>query len=209
MRAVDLATIAFDDDGLIPAIVQDRVTRRVLMMGWMDSEAFEQTTSSGFVHFHSRRRDQLWKKGETSGNTLTVSEIAQDCDGDALLVLADPAGPTCHTGARSCWEETPAEREPGFADLEVLWATILDRAERRPEGSYTTTLLNDGDLAARKVTEEAVEVLMAARDHARSEATDVRLAEELADLLYHILVLCAERGVSPRLALDVLASRRS
>ncbi len=209
MRPVDPATIVFGDDGLIPAIVQDRLTRRVLMMGWMDSEAIEATTTSGFVHFHSRSRDELWKKGETSGNTLTVVEIAQDCDGDALLVLADPAGPTCHTGARSCWEDEAAVREPGFADLETLWATIRDRAERRPEGSYTTTLLDDGDLAARKVTEEAVEVLMAARDHARSEATDARLAEEMADLLYHTLVLCAERGLSPRLVLDELASRRS
>ena len=209
MRQIDPATIVYDDRGLVPAIVQDRLTRRVLMMGWMDSEALEATASSGLVHFHSRSRGELWKKGETSGNTLAVTEIAQDCDGDALLVLADPAGPTCHTGARSCWEDGTADREAGFADLEALWATIRDRAEQRPEGSYTTTLLDDGDLAVRKVTEEAVEVLMAARDHARSEATDTRLAEEMADLLYHTLVVCAERGISPRLVLDELASRRS
>ena len=209
MSALDIASIAFDDRGLVPAIVQDARTRRVLMMAWMDTEALEATLETGFAHFHSRSRNELWKKGETSGNRLSVVEIGMDCDNDALLVMAEPAGPSCHTGTRSCWDTEDGDREPGFADLERLWATIRDRAEQRPEGSYTTTLLDDGDLAVRKVTEEAVEVLMAARDHARGEATDARLAEEMADLIYHLLVVAAERQISPALVIEELASRRS
>ena len=208
MRDVDDAGVVFGADGLIPAIVQDARTRRVLMLGYMDSEALDATRSTGFVHFRSRSRDELWKKGETSGNTLAVESLSTDCDGDALLVLAEPAGPTCHTGARSCWDTEPTDREPGFADLERLWATIASRATDRPEGSYTAKLLDDADLAVRKVTEEAIEVLMAARDHRRGEATDERLAEEMADLVYHLLVLAAERDLSPRVVLDELRGRR-
>lgn len=209
MRALDIESITFDERGLLPAIVQDARTRRVLMMAWMDTEALEATLETGFAHFHSRSRNELWKKGETSGNTLSVIEMGMDCDNDALLVMAEPAGPSCHTGTRSCWDTEATDREPGFADLERLWATIDDRAEQRPEGSYTTTLLDDGDLAVRKVTEEAVEVLMAARDHARGEATDARLAEEMADLIYHLLVVAAERQISPALVIETLASRRA
>lgn len=208
MRRAEDTALRFGEDGLIPAIVQDGRTRRVLMLGYMDTEALEATRSTGFVHFHSRNRDELWKKGETSGNTLAVESISADCDGDALLILAEPAGPTCHTGATSCWDTEPSDREPGFADLETLWTTISSRATERPEGSYTTKLLDDPDLAVRKVTEEAIEVLMAARDHRRGEATDERLAEEMADLVYHLLVVTAERGVSPALVLDELRSRR-
>lgn len=209
MRRLDVASIAFDDRGLVPAIVQDARTRRVLMMGWMDEEALGTTLETGLVHFHSRSRGELWQKGETSGNTLSLVEISMDCDGDALLVMAEPAGPTCHTGTQSCWDTETIDREPGFADLERLWATIRERAEQRPDDSYTTTLLDDGDLAVRKVTEEAIEVLMAARDHARGGATDARLAEEMADLIYHLLVVSAERGLSPTLVIEELASRRS
>jgi phosphoribosyl-ATP pyrophosphohydrolase/phosphoribosyl-AMP cyclohydrolase len=208
MRDVDDAGLVFGADGLIPAIVQDARTRRVLMLGFMDGEALDATRSTGFVHFHSRSRDELWKKGDTSGSTLAVESFSMDCDGDALLILAEPAGPTCHTGARSCWDAEPTDREPGFADLERLWATIQSRATDRPEGSYTAKLLDDTDLAVRKVTEEAIEVLMAARDHRRGEATDERLAEEMADLVYHLLVLAAERDLSPRVVLDELRGRR-
>lgn len=208
MRPPDDAMLSFGADSLIPAVVQDARTRQVLMLGYMDREALDATRSTGFVHFHSRSRNELWKKGETSGNTLTVESIAVDCDGDALLVLAEPSGPTCHTGARSCWETEPSDREPGFADLEALWATISLRAAQRPDGSYTTKLLEDPDLAVRKITEEAVEVLMAARDHRRGEATDERLAEEMADLIYHLLVVAAERSLSPALVLDELRTRR-
>ncbi len=208
MRPADDTALRFGEDSLIPAIVQDARTRRVLMLGYMDLEALEATRSTGFVHFHSRSRNELWKKGETSGNTLAVESISADCDGDALLILAEPAGPTCHTGATSCWDTEPSEREPGFADLESLWAVISSRAAERPDGSYTTKLLDDPDLAVRKVTEEATEVLMAARDHRRGEATAERLSEEMADLIYHVLVLAAEREISPALILDELRNRR-
>lgn len=208
MRGLDDIELAFGNDGLIPAIVQDARTRRVLMLGYLDHEALEATRTTGFVHFHSRSRDELWKKGETSGNTLSVISIAVDCDGDALLISAEPAGPTCHTGTTSCWDDEASEPEPGFADLEALWSTIERRSKERPEGSYTSKLLDDPDLAVRKVTEEATEVLMAARDHRRGEATDERLAEEMADLIYHLLVVAAERHVSPALVLDELRRRR-
>jgi phosphoribosyl-ATP pyrophosphohydrolase/phosphoribosyl-AMP cyclohydrolase len=209
MRELADADVSFDQSGLIPAIVQDAHTRAVLMLGYMDAEALHATQSSGLVHFHSRSRDELWKKGETSGNTLTVVSITADCDGDALLVTAQPVGPTCHTGTLSCWDDEPTRREPGFADLERLWATIEDRRTSRPPDAYTTALLDDPDLAVRKLTEEATEVLMAARDHRRGDATDQRLAEEMADLIYHLLVVCAERNLSPSLFLTELRSRRT
>lgn len=209
MRALRDSRIAFDGNGLIPVIVQDALTRKVLMLGYMDAEALHATEETGLVHFHSRSRDELWKKGAGSGNILTVVTMGIDCDGDALLVVAEPAGPTCHTGTVSCWDNEPNLREPGFADLEHLWATIEDRKATRPLNSYTTALLDDPDLAVRKLTEEATEVLMAARDHRRGDATSERLAEEMADLIYHLLVLCAERGISPQLFLAELRARRS
>lgn len=208
MSTLDIDTLKWDTAGLIPAIVQDRITRQVLMLGYMDLQALEATRATGFVHFHSRSRNELWKKGETSGNLLTLVDIAIDCDSDALLVTADPAGPTCHTGNTTCWDSEPGVREQGFADLEDLWKTITDRASTPTDTSYTATLLADPDLAVRKVTEEAVEVLMAARDHRRGEASNERLAEEMADLVYHLLVVCAERDVSPDEFLSVLRSRR-
>ncbi len=131
--------------------------------------------STGEVHFHSRSRERLWRKGETSGNILRLVDLAVDCDGDALLVTADPAGPTCHRGTRSCFDpdDAPAGRSTqGFAWLETLWATIAERKQTRPGGSYTTALLDGGvDAAGRKVTEEATEVLIAAKDDAVAEAT--------------------------------------
>ncbi len=208
MRPADDSALVFGQAELVPAIVQDARTRRVLMLGYLDREALEATRTTGLVHFHSRSRAELWKKGETSGNTLAVESISADCDGDALLILAEPAGPTCHTGATSCWDTEPTEREPGFADLEELWSTIASRAVQRPDGSYTTRLLADPDLAVRKVTEEATEVLMAARDHRRGEATDARLAEEMADLVYHLLVVAAERAIPFGLVLEELRRRR-
>ena len=200
--------LSFGADGLAPAIVQDATDGRVLMLAWMDAEALAATLASGDVHFHSRSRDRLWRKGETSGNVLRLVDLATDCDADALLVTVDPVGPTCHRGTRSCFDldGAPAERSTqGFAWLESLWATIASRAADHPEGSYTTSLLAGGvDAAGRKVTEEATEVLMAAKDDAAAEAagtdrsaTRDALAGETADLLYHALVLLAERGVSP------------
>jgi phosphoribosyl-ATP pyrophosphohydrolase/phosphoribosyl-AMP cyclohydrolase len=200
--------VRFDDAGLAPAIVQDIADGRVLMLAWMDAEALDATLATGDVHFHSRSRDALWRKGETSGNVLRLVDLAVDCDSDALLVTVEPTGPTCHRGTRSCFDPdgAPAERSTqGFAWLEELWSTIASRAIERPEGSYTARLLHGGvDAVARKVTEEATEVLIAAKDDATAQArgddrttSSGALAGEAADLLYHTLVLLAERGVEP------------
>jgi phosphoribosyl-ATP pyrophosphohydrolase/phosphoribosyl-AMP cyclohydrolase len=172
------------------AIVQDARTDRVLMLGWMNDEAERLTRETGEVWFWSRSRERLWRKGETSGNTLAVEELRDDCDGDALLVRAAPAGPTCHTGSASCF--APA-----------LWRTITERAAERPEGSYTAELLNAGvGACARKVGEEAVEVTVAALDE-----SDDRLVEEAADLVYHLYVLLAARGIDLAQVEDALVAR--
>ena len=212
--------LRFGDDGLLPAIVQDAADGRVLMLAWMDTEALDATLATGEVHFHSRSRDRLWRKGETSGNVLRLVELAADCDADALLLTVDPAGPTCHRGARSCFDPDGAPAEgtgQGFAWLETLWSTIAARATARPEGSYTARLLDGGvDAVARKVTEEATEVLLAAKDDATAElagadrtGTSAALAGETADLLYHTLVVLAERGLDPALVLARLRGRHS
>jgi len=222
-RALDPAVVNYGPDGLVAAVVQDADDGRVLMVGWQDAEAIAATIDTGEAHFHSRSRDELWRKGETSGNTLALVSIELDCDADAILIHARPAGPTCHTEARSCFDVTPGDPVPGeviperqdFAWLELLWDTIAQRAEQRPSGSYTTSLLDGGvDAVARKVAEEANEVVMAAKDDAADEQHDVTrnaeaLAGELADLLYHSLVLSAERGVSPRQVIEVLKGRHS
>jgi phosphoribosyl-ATP pyrophosphohydrolase/phosphoribosyl-AMP cyclohydrolase len=193
-------------DDLIAAIVQDADTRRVLMLGWMNDEARRLSEETRLVHFWSRSRKKLWKKGETSGNLLHLAEIRSDCDGDALLVLARPEGPVCHTGADTCWDQP---NDAGFAALDALWTVVGDRDTRRPAGSYTTHLLENGpDVPARKVVEEATEVLMAAKDHADGKVGADRLSEEIADLLYHLLVLMKERRIAPDEVLDVLAARR-
>jgi phosphoribosyl-ATP pyrophosphohydrolase/phosphoribosyl-AMP cyclohydrolase len=173
------------------AIVQDADSDRVLMLGWMNEEAERLTRETGEVWFWSRSRERLWRKGETSGNTLAVRELRDDCDGDALLVRAAPAGPTCHTGTSSCFAPE-------------LWRTIAQRAADRPAGSYTTELLDAGvGACARKVGEEAVEVTVAAHDE-----SDERLVEEAADLVYHLYVLLAARGLDAAQVEDALAARR-
>ena len=175
---------------LTPAIVQDSATGRVLMLAWMDEEAERRTRETGEAWFWSRSREQLWRKGETSGNTLAVDEVRDDCDGDALLVRVKPAGPTCHTGSVSCFAPE-------------LWRTIAARAAARPEGSYTAELLEQGvGACARKVGEEAVEVTVAALDE-----SDERLVEEAADLVYHLYVLLAARGLDVAAVEDVLRRR--
>jgi phosphoribosyl-ATP pyrophosphohydrolase/phosphoribosyl-AMP cyclohydrolase len=218
-RSLDASAVRFGADGLVPVVAQDVHDGRVLMVAYMDTEALAATLETSEVHFHSRSRGRLWRKGETSGNVMRLVDLAIDCDGDALLATVEPAGPTCHRGTRSCFDPEAAAVEPtpqGFAGLETLWSTIASRAVARPAGSYTTSLLDGGvDAAGRKVTEEATEVLLAARDDAeaqrtRTDRTRTReaLAGETADLLYHALVLLAERGLEPRAALDVLAGRR-
>lgn len=192
---------------LIPAVVQDSDSGRVLMVGWMNREAYETTLASGLVTFWSRTRHRLWTKGETSGNQLVMESVTWDCDDDTLLVAARPTGPVCHTGTVTCFGDGPLG--PGFARLDDLWAVIENRARTRPEGSYTMSLLHQGpDGPGRKVTEEAVEVLLAARDHAAGDADDRRVAEEVADLIYHTLVVLAERDIHPGLVMEVLSERR-
>lgn len=222
-RTFDLAGVRYGADGLVAAIVQDAADGRVLMLAWQDAEAVQATLATGEAHFHSRSRGELWRKGETSGNTLAVVSMELDCDGDAVLMHAQPAGPTCHTEARSCFDIAPSGTTPeavmaaktlqDFAWLEQLWETISERAATRPAGSYTTSLLESGvDAVARKVAEEANEVVIAAKDDAAAEAhaeprADQALAGELADLLYHALVLGAERDVAPSAVIDVLKAR--
>lgn len=180
----------FDANGLIPAIVQHARSGEVLMLGYMNEEALRLTHETGLVTFWSRSRSALWRKGETSGNTLRLVAVRQDCDGDALLVLAEPAGPTCHTGERSCFFATPAgERATASAPPSAILARLSDLVRSRREGdpaeSYTAKLLHGGvDRIGKKIGEEAAEVIIAAKNAAHDE-----LAYELADLFYHALVL--------------------
>jgi phosphoribosyl-ATP pyrophosphohydrolase/phosphoribosyl-AMP cyclohydrolase len=207
--------VRYGPDGLVTGVVQDAADGRVLMVGHLDAEALDATLATGEVHFHSRSRDRLWRKGETSGHVLRLVDLAVDCDRDALLLTVDPVGPTCHRDVRSCFDPdgAPAERvTQGFAWLETLWSTIASRAASRPAGSYTTSLLEGGvDVAGRKVTEEATEVLLAAKDDAvaSSAATQEALAGEAADLLYHALVLLAERDLPPSAVLATLRDRHA
>ena len=203
---VDPEQLRFSPDtGLIPAVVQDAGDGRVLMLGYMNREALERTRDTGRVTFYSRSRKRLWEKGETSGHTLRLASIALDCDGDALLVRATPIGPTCHTGARSCFASTPAPATPGSGLGDVLarlGAVIDQRAADRPAGSYTASLLDAGVLrTAQKVVEEAAETALAAA------AQPDRLAEESADLLYHLLVLWRAAGLDAQRVADELAGR--
>ena len=212
--SVAVEDVRFGADGLAPAVIQDVADGRVLMVAFMDAEALTATIGTGEVHFHSRSRGRLWRKGETSGNVLRLVDLAFDCDSDALLVTVDPVGPTCHRGTRSCFDHDGGSAEAtaqGFSWLETLWSTIASRAAERPATSYTTSLLEGGvDAAGRKVTEEATEVLLAAKDDAAaggSAATRERLAEETADLLYHALVLLAERNLPPSEVMEALRAR--
>ncbi len=240
---MDPQAVAWGADGLVPAIVQDAADGTVLMLAWMDREALQATCATGLVHFHSRSRGRLWRKGETSGHVLRLRGLSLDCDADAILVVADPAGPSCHTGARSCFDARTATAGPssvpgtsagppatgpesapdgqGFAWLETLWATIeARRRDADTSRSYTARLLAGGvDACGRKVTEEATEVLLGARDDAEAERSGLgpgdpgrrklrsALAGELADLLYHALVLSAERGLQPSEVVRVLRAR--
>jgi len=189
---------AYDERGLVPVVVQDVNTGDVLMLGYANQASLEATAATGKMTFWSRSRGVLWEKGETSGNTMKVADMRLDCDADTLLARVVPAGPACHTGATTCFEpvDAPTNDQTGDGALASLWATITSRAAERPSGSYTTTLLEGGvDACSRKVTEEATEVLMAAKDHEAGSGSTDRIVEESADLVYHLLVLLAERGV--------------
>lgn len=214
---MDDAAIAYDERGLVPCVIQDWRTGEVLTLAYMNAEALAATRRTGELHLWSRSRGELWHKGATSGNTQAVRAIRYDCDGDALLALVEPAGPACHTGERSCFyrevlgsasprkDAPPAPGEPFPVTHEALPAlerTIRHRALQRPDGSYTVKLLDDRTLIGEKVEEEAEEVVRAAR-----EETDERVAEEAADLLYHLSVLLASRGISQAKVMEVLNGR--
>lgn len=193
--------LRFDAAGLIPVVVQDRASGDVLMVAYANADALARTAETGLAHFWSRSRAALWKKGETSGNTLRVLEIRRDCDGDALLMLAQPTGPACHTGTRTCFGDDTPSAAGILVELAVL---IAERARSMPEGSYTARLLARGlDHALKKVGEEATEVVLAAKGE-----TEERLAEEAADLLFHLLIVLQQRGVAPEQVFDVLRRRR-
>ncbi len=210
-QSVPRSSVSWNPDGLVPAIVQHHRTGEVLMMAWMDRQALDLTITTRVVHFWSRSRRTLWKKGETSGNTLTLVELAEDCDRDTLLVKAIPAGPTCHTSARTCFVDPSDDGTPpqGFADLENLWSTVVERLATQTDGSYTAYLADGGPtVTGRKVIEEAAELAAAALEHQGEKVPDFRVAEEAADLIYHLLVLLAERGVSAEEVVLELAGRR-
>jgi len=202
-----LEELRFDDRGLIPVVVQDVGSGAVLMLAYADREAVEKTLETGQAHFWSRSRQSLWKKGETSGNTLQVVDVTADCDGDSLLVRALPAGPTCHRGTRSCFEPNPARLELGW-----LAAVLESRRDADPETSYTARLLARGiERIAQKVGEEGVETAIAAVSLiTRGEGDGERrtaLTGEAADLLYHLLVLLQASGVDPAEIRKVLLDR--
>lgn len=174
-------------NGLVPAIIQDNYTQKVLMLGFMNEEAYNKTVEAGKVTFFSRTKNRLWTKGEESGNFLHVVSIAADCDNDTLLIKANPAGPVCHTGADTCWGE---KNEQDIMFLKELQDFIDKRHEEMPEKSYTTSLFKSGvNKMAQKVGEEAVETVIEA-----CNGTDERLIYEGADLLYHLIVLLTSKG---------------
>jgi phosphoribosyl-AMP cyclohydrolase / phosphoribosyl-ATP pyrophosphohydrolase len=200
---MDLPTtdLAFDANGLVCVVAQDRVSGDVLMVAWANAEAIEQTRRTGYATFWSRSRNALWTKGETSGNRLRVRESRVDCDRDTLLWLVDPEGPACHTGARTCFGDAPAALPAVLGELERVFA---ERARAPRAGSYTASLLAGGrDRILKKVGEEATEVVLAAKGE-----SDERLAEEAADLLFHLQLALFERGVPLARVLEVLKGRR-
>jgi phosphoribosyl-AMP cyclohydrolase / phosphoribosyl-ATP pyrophosphohydrolase len=201
---VEDSEIAFDERGLVPCIVQDWRSGEVLTLAYMNAEALRLTRETGEIHFFSRSRQELWHKGATSGNTQAVKAIRYDCDADALLALVEPTGPACHTGERTCFHRGDLEPGAPHETLPILERTIADRAASRPESSYTAKLLDDPQFAGAKVQEEAEEVARAAR-----EESDERVAEEAADVLYHLAVLLRGRGLSLTDAEQVLDGRRN
>ena len=213
-----ISELKFDERGLIPVVAQDAESGEVLTLTYANEEALRLTVETGEVHFFSRSREKLWRKGEESGNVLKLRRLRFDCDGDAVVALVQPTGPACHTGERSCFyrelggsasTEPDAPAVPGepapvaHEALATLERTLRARAAERPEGSYAVQLLDEPKLIGEKVEEEAEEVVRAAR-----EETDERVAEEAADLLYHLAVLMASREVPQSAAMEVLNGRR-
>lgn len=210
--------IRFDERGLVPVVAQDATTGEVLTLAYANEESLQRTVETGELHFYSRSREEIWRKGETSGNVLKLRQLRYDCDGDALVALVEPTGPACHTNERSCFyrelggsastepDARPAPGEPtpvAHEALAVLERTLRDRAAKRPEDSYTVELLDNPKLIGEKVEEEAEEVVRAVR-----EETDERVVEEAADLLYHLAVLLASREIPQSAAMEVLNGRR-
>ena len=200
---MNIDNLKYDERGLIPAIVQDARTRELLTLAYMNAESLARTIETGQTWFWSRSRNELWHKGETSGNTQTVVEMHSDCDNDAIVVLVNPAGAACHTGARSCFGSTETREDLGSL-LNDLYALLESRERERPEGSYTTYLFENGlDKILKKVGEESAETIIAAKNEDGG-----RLTAEVADLVYHLLVLLVARGVSLDQVREELASRR-
>ncbi len=194
--------ITYDDNGLVPVVAQDARTGEILMLAWANEEAMALTASTGDLHLWSRSRQELWRKGATSGSVMRVQALRTDCDGDAVVALVDPAGPACHTGARSCFAQDDSQEKVPFEALPALERTIDARAASRQPGSYTVELLESPALAGEKVTEEAGEVVLAV-----AKESDERVDEEAADLLYHLSVLVSSRGRSLADAARVLLER--
>ncbi len=197
--------LTFDERGLVPCVAQDFASGEVLTLAYANEESLRLTLETGELHFYSRSREEIWRKGETSGNVLRLRQLRYDCDGDAIVALVEPTGPACHTGERSCFfRALEGEPEPvAHEALATLERTLRSRAAERPEGSYTVELLDDPKLIGEKVEEEAEEVVRAGR-----EESDERVAEEAADLLYHLSVLLASRGVPQSAVMEVLNGRR-
>lgn len=198
--------IRFDEKGLVPAIVQDAETKEVLTLAYMNQESLTKTLETGETWFFSRSRQELWHKGATSGNTQSVVSVKYDCDQDAVLVLVEPKGPACHTGAVSCFSEGITERSSSLADYQILQSLeklIIEREKERPEGAYTTYLFEKGvDKILKKVGEEAAEVIIAAKNRDKEE-----LKWEAADLLYHLQVLLVEQDLPLKEVLKTLEER--
>jgi len=200
---MDDAAIAYDAQGLVPCVIQDWHSGEVLTLAYMNAEALRRTLQSGELHLYSRSRQEQWHKGATSGHVQHVRALRVDCDGDALLALVEPVGPACHTGERTCFHNGDTEPPAPHEALPALERTLADRKRDRPSGSYTVELLDDPPRIGAKVEEEAEEVARAAR-----EETDERVAEEAADVLYHLAVLLRGRGLALADAEEVLRARR-
>jgi phosphoribosyl-ATP pyrophosphohydrolase/phosphoribosyl-AMP cyclohydrolase len=195
------ADVVYDAAGLVPVVVQDRKSGDVLMLAYANAEAISHSVHTGLAHFWSRSRSSLWRKGETSGNALRVRELLVDCDRDTLLMIVDPEGPACHTGTRTCFGDAATSVAGVLAEVSRV---IEDRGASRPEGSYTAKLLAKGsNEVLKKIGEEAVEVALAARTE-----SDERLAEEAADLVFHLLVALGQRRVGFERVLETLKARR-